>query len=100
MSKTKSDFFMSIFNKILKINDNEIILIFDKDNNIWFGLRDIIHVLGYTSYDKTIATIKISLKNKSTFDKLSATKTYFNMKRQKFKNLRFLNFCPYPIRKC
>jgi len=30
----KKEFFMSIFNQILKINDNEIMLIFDKNMNI------------------------------------------------------------------
>jgi len=35
-------FFLDIFNKILKVNDNEIIIIFDNNNNLWFGLIDIV----------------------------------------------------------
>ena len=91
---------MTIFNEILKVNNQEIILIFDKDMNIWFGLRDIINVLGYSNYEKSISNIKITNTNKLTYNKIKLMKKYFNMKRQKFKNLRFLNFCPYPIRKC
>ena len=49
---------MTIFNEILKVNNQEIILIFDKDMNIWFGLRDIINVLGYSNYEKSISNIK------------------------------------------
>jgi prophage antirepressor-like protein len=100
MTTNKSDFFMTIFNEILKVNNQEIILIFDKDMNIWFGLRDIINVLGYSNYEKSISNIKITNTNKLTYNKIKLMKKYFNMKRQKFKNLRFLNFCPYPIRKC
>jgi prophage antirepressor-like protein len=58
MTTNKSDFFMTIFNEILKVNNQEIILIFDKDMNIWFGLRDIINVLGYSNYEKSISNIK------------------------------------------
>ena len=35
-------FFMEIFNEILKINNNEIVIIYDINGNIWFVLRDII----------------------------------------------------------
>jgi len=45
MSFNNNRFFLDIFNKILKVNDNEIIIIFDKDNNLWFGLRDILRTL-------------------------------------------------------
>jgi len=33
---------MEIFNEILKINNNEIVIIYDINGNIWFVLRDII----------------------------------------------------------
>ena len=66
----KTEFFMSIFNQILHINNTEIMLIFDKNINIWFGLRDIIIVLGYKNYEKAITNINISKNNKTTFNKL------------------------------
>ena len=31
-----NNFFLDIFNKILKINDDTIIIIFDVNNNVWF----------------------------------------------------------------
>ena len=42
-------FFLDVFNKLLKINKNEIIIIFDINGDIWFGLKDIIRALGYKS---------------------------------------------------
>jgi len=71
MTTNKSDFFMTIFNEILKVNNQEIILIFDKDMNIWFGLRDIINVLGYSNYEKSISNIKITNTNKLTYNKIN-----------------------------
>jgi prophage antirepressor-like protein len=62
---------MTIFNEILKVNNQEIILIFDKDMNIWFGLRDIINVLGYSNYEKSISNIKITNTNKLTYNKIN-----------------------------
>ena len=38
MSLKNNSFFLDIFNKILKVNENEIMIIFDNDNNIWFSL--------------------------------------------------------------
>jgi hypothetical protein len=42
-------YFLDVFNKLLKINNNEIIIIFDTDGDIWFGLKDVIRALGYKS---------------------------------------------------
>ena len=42
-------FFLDIFNKLLKLNENDIIIVFDVDGNIWFGLKDVIRALGYKS---------------------------------------------------
>ncbi len=60
MSLKNNSFFLDIFNKILKVNENEIIILFDKDNNIWFGLIDIIKVLKYSNYLKAILKLKIN----------------------------------------
>jgi len=66
----KNSFFLDIFNKIIKVNENEIIIIFDKDNNIWFGLRDIIKALNYNNITKAITQIKISSKYKKQYNKI------------------------------
>jgi prophage antirepressor-like protein len=41
-------FYMEIFNEIIKINDNELIIIYDIYNNIWFKFKDLLKILGYT----------------------------------------------------
>jgi prophage antirepressor-like protein len=61
MSFNNNRFFLDIFNKILKVNDNEIIIIFDNNNNLWFGLIDIVKALGYSNYRK--ARIKLKINN-------------------------------------
>lgn len=68
--KNNNSFFLDIFNKILKVNDNDIIIIFDKDNNLWFGLRDIIKTLEYSNISKAITQIKISSKYKKEYNKI------------------------------
>ena len=68
--KQDSIFFMEIFNDILKINDHEISIIYDKKGNIWFGLRDIIKSLGYNNIETAITKIKITINNKKSYDKI------------------------------
>ena len=62
---------MEIFNKILKINNTEIIIIYDKNNNIWFKFKDILKVLGYTSTLKHINNITITEKNINKYSQLN-----------------------------
>lgn len=65
-------FFMEIFNDILKINNTTVIIIYDTDGNIWFGLRDILKVIGYTSLENAMATININVKNKKYYNKIDS----------------------------
>lgn len=68
MSKKRTNmFFMEIFNDIMRINNNNIIIIYDVDGNIWFGLRDIIKCLGYSNIKKARTNIKISVDNKKIY---------------------------------
>jgi prophage antirepressor-like protein len=60
-------FFLDIFNQIFKINDIEIMMIFDVKGKVWFGLRDIIKVLNYGNIEKAITKIKISKINKKIY---------------------------------
>lgn len=62
MNRKKEVFFMEIFNEILKLNDNDIVIVYDKNGDIWFGLRDIIKALKYNNYRKAVARLKISKK--------------------------------------
>lgn len=61
--KGNETFFMEIFNEILKINDNEIVIIYDNNGMIWFGLRDVVKALEYNNYKKAVAKLKISKEN-------------------------------------
>jgi len=56
-SKKNQQFFLDVFNNILDYNNSKVIIVFDKDGNIWFGLRDIFKILGYTNIDKAINKI-------------------------------------------
>ncbi len=58
---------MDIFDEILKYNEKKIIIIFDTNGNIWFGLRDILNMLEYTSIDKAINKFIISDYNKKKY---------------------------------
>jgi len=56
----KEVFFMEIFNEILKINNKEIMIVYDTDGNIWFKYKDILKALGYTSSLKHLKNFNIN----------------------------------------
>ena len=45
MNKNKEQFFLDVFNNILDFNNSKVIVIFDTDGNIWFGLKDLFNLL-------------------------------------------------------
>ena len=47
--KNKDNFFLDVFNNILDYNNSKVIVIFDSDGNIWFGLKDLFKMLGYNA---------------------------------------------------
>jgi len=42
MSLQNNNFFLDIWNNLIKINEDNVFIIFDKKGNIWFGLKDLI----------------------------------------------------------
>jgi len=73
MSNKKNNmFFMEIFNDILKINDHEISIIYDKKGNIWFGLSDIIKSLDYSNYNKARKKLKINKNNVKIYSNINS----------------------------
>jgi prophage antirepressor-like protein len=64
-------FFLDIFNQIFKVNDDEIIIIFDTDGEVWFSLRNIFELLKYQNIDKVITNMQI--KNKKEYDDIRVT---------------------------
>ena len=61
------NFFLDIFNQLLKVNEENILIIFDLDGDIWFALRDVYKVLGYNNIDKVINKTNINTKNKEYY---------------------------------
>jgi prophage antirepressor-like protein len=66
-----NDFFLDIFNHLLKINEDNILIVFDIDGNIWFSFRDVVKSLGYKNIDNAINTIDVN-----------------DLFKQKYKNIR------------
>jgi prophage antirepressor-like protein len=56
------NFFLDIFNQLLKINEEQIFIIFDINGNIWFKFKDVLKVLGYKNVQDVI--YKNTLDNK------------------------------------
>ena len=73
MNSKKEVFFMEIFNEILKINNSEIMIVYDIDGNIWFGLRDVVKALEYNNYKKAVARLKINKKYIKLYFKIHGT---------------------------
>jgi prophage antirepressor-like protein len=57
---SSNNFFLDIFNKLLKINNSNVFIIFDKNGDIWFAFKDLLIALGYSNYKKAIKKIKIN----------------------------------------
>lgn len=70
-------FFLDIFDKILKYGEKEVIIVFDKIGNIWFGLRDILKIMEYKNYKKALYNINISDYNKKKYNEINLPKVPF-----------------------
>ena len=57
---SSNNFFLDIFNKILKINEDNIMIIFDIKGNIWFAFKDVLKSLGYTSTTNQLNVLNIN----------------------------------------
>jgi len=82
-------FFLDIFNNILDFNKSKVIIIFDEEGNIWFGLKDIMKMLGYTNIIKRINDMKINEKFKKKFEDLKVVS--FRTPPNFQKNTNFVN---------
>ena len=74
MNKNKEQFFLDVFNNILDFNNSKVIVIFDTDGNIWFGLKDLLKMLGY-SPEKARYRFKINIDYKKNFNKITIGRT-------------------------
>ena len=78
------------FNKLLKINENEILILFDIDGNIWFNFRNVIKAFGYTNINDVIYNAKITEKNKIYYKNLRLTDQTVSLKNMQ-PNQLFIN---------
>lgn len=60
--KKDSTFFLDIFNQILKYNEQNVMIVFDKKGDIWFKLKDLLKMLGYVSTLDHFDKLKIDIK--------------------------------------
>ena len=63
-------FFLDIFNQIFKVNDVEIMMIFDIKGKVWFKFKDVLRVLGYKNLKDVIFNNNLSEKYKKKFENL------------------------------
>ena len=54
---------MEIFNNIIKVNNDQIMIIYDKEGEIWFKLKDILQMLDYTANLNKIYQLNINKNN-------------------------------------
>jgi prophage antirepressor-like protein len=59
--------FIDLFNNLLKYNQKEVFILVDKNNQIWFKLKDILKILNYTNLKKALYSSFIDEKNKKTY---------------------------------
>lgn len=62
--------FIDIFNNLLKYNEQEVFIVVDKYNQIWFKLKDIVKLLGYNDHSRTVSRININNNNKIHYNKI------------------------------
>ena len=55
-------FYLDVYNKLLKYDDEEIFIIFDKYNEIWFKYSDLLKILGYIDTKRALKDIKLDEK--------------------------------------
>jgi prophage antirepressor-like protein len=45
-------FIIDVFENLLKYNDKQVFIVLDINNNIWFKMKDIVKILGYSNARK------------------------------------------------
>ena len=76
--------FIDLFNNLLKYNEKEVFIVVDKNNQIWFKLKDIVKLLDYNDHSRTVSRLKLEKNNKKTFSNIKVPKN-INSKNLYFK---------------
>lgn len=58
------------FDNLIKFNNTDITILFDKYNNIWFSLSDIFKSIGYVNSNREIKRLTIDKSNIKTYKEL------------------------------
>ena len=84
-------FFLDIFNKILRIGDKDIFIIFDIKGEIWLSFKSLVSSLEYSSYTKQLTKLNID-KNFIKYYKDIKKVPYFSGVPLNFQNnTKFIN---------
>ena len=65
--KTKDGFFLSVFDKILQVNDETVMIVFDIVGDIWFKFKDLLRAIGYGSIHHIMLDMKITTSYKKQY---------------------------------
>ena len=80
---------VEIFDNIIRLNGTDIILLFDKSNNIWFSLSNVLKALEYKTYREEIKNIKLNDEYISTYSNILKNSIKNNLSNnKKFKNIQ------------
>ena len=66
-TKPKDGFFLSVFDKILQVNDETVMIVFDSMGDIWFKFKDLLKALEYTDTDHMSKDMKITNSYKKQY---------------------------------
>jgi prophage antirepressor-like protein len=75
------NFFLDFFNKLLKINEFNIDIIFDINGEIWFALKQIFISLGYTNIKKIVHEFNLSNEYKKKYKYIKLYSLYEQKKK-------------------
>lgn len=81
---------LDVFDNLLEFNENNVIIIFDKNSNMWLKLRDVMNILGYENIDKAITNVDIDDDNKKSYNDIN-TKTNTKIPLNFSKNTIFIS---------
>ena len=58
------------FENLIKLNNTEIVIIYDKNNKLWFSLRDVFKALDYKDIKKEIKRLDVENKHLMSYGKM------------------------------
>ena len=72
----ENKFYLDVYNELLKFNDEQIFIVFDENDDIWFKYGDVLKVLGYIDVKNAIKDINLNQQFIKNFDELKVGGRY------------------------